>query len=661
MTTFDIKKLLDRHEDVIRTSLLIRNVEEKLLQLFSEGKVSGTVHTCVGQELIGACVAQELKEKDYIVSNHRGHGHYIARTGDVRGLLAEVTGRKTGVCGGIGGSQHLSGYYFISNGIQGGMAPFAAGIALANKIDKAENITVAFIGDGTLGEGVLYEALNICAIWKLPILFVLENNQYAQSTCMKQTFGGSLQKRVEGFGLRYGKQDAWDLDTMRSGIAEAVQVVRGEQKPCLLEIETYRLNPHSKGDDNRSKEEISEFSKKDILNQLVAGNSTKVTRILTNIQKEVDDAVDFALQSPELVSFPNRQNTSFRVRYATVTVSEEKRINELIYEYFLEAFSRDDSFIMIGEDIEYTTQWTPNPYGGAFKVSRNLSELFRERVRNTPISEAAIVGVGTGLAVMGKRSVVEIMFGDFMTLAFDQVLQHASKFHMIFHGKIDVPLVIRTPMGGKRGYGPTHSQSLEKFFLGIPDLSVVALNHRIHPKVLYNAIYDHNSTPTLVVENKILYTRRLNERSIPGFTIQQSDETFPTIRITPDNNMPPHLTVVCYGGMLEEVEGAIALAFDEEEIICEIICPTLLNPLNSGPIIESVEKTEALLIVEEGSTTASLGSEISAMVVEKNTPVRKLRRMGNNTIIPCSFRAENNLLPHANSIFIAIKELYYGE
>ena len=660
MIEINVENILYEHKETIRTSLLIRKVEEKLLQLYAEGKLHGTIHTCVGQELIGPCLVTELWKDDFIVTGHRGHGHYIARTGDFKGLIAEIMGKETGVCRGVGGSQHIFNHKFMANGIQGGMTPIATGVALGYQLRNEKNISIAFIGDGSLGQGVVYESLNLCGLWNLPILFILENNGYAQSTSMKQTFSGVVQKRVEGFGLKYIQAHTWDIALLKLAIAEAVDMVRNQKTPCLLEIQTYRLNPHTKGNDNRSKDELQKFKQKDILNQLILSKNPEIEKMITEIDDKIEKAVIESLNDPILHNYTSYESKSFQVEYQEISqVTVKKRINELIYEFFKEIFNEDDRCIMIGEDIEYKNKWAPNHYGGAFKITKDLSELFQGRIKNTPISEAAIVGVGTGLALAGMRPFVEIMFGDFITLIFDQIVNHATKFCEMYGKKLDIPLVVRTPMGGHRGYGPTHSQSLEKFFLGIPNLFIVALNHRINPKDVYSAVYYNNSQPTLVIENKVLYTRNMMANQIKGFKIQKTDENFQTLRITPDG-FSPDVSVVCYGGILEDVEKAIELAFDEEEILCEVICPTLINPINIQPILDSVINSEKLLIVEEGPSIAALGSEIAAMIAEKGLNLKKLKRLGCNTIIPCSVNAENNVLPNTSIILESIKEVFNG-
>jgi 2-oxoisovalerate dehydrogenase E1 component len=644
--------ILKSHRTLIEQALAIRATEEKLLHLFAEGKLNGTVHTCVGQELNAVCVAAALKLEDYVVSNHRGHGHYIARTGNIRGLLAEVTGKQCGVSGGIGGSQHLYGYHFLANGIQGGMTPIAAGLALAAQLRATQDISVAFIGDGTLGEGILYETMNIAAIWQLPLLLVLENNHYAQSTSMSQTFVGSVEERVRGFGLRYFKGNSWDVAELVSVCQEAADTARAGV-PVFLEIDTYRLNPHSKGDDNRDTADIEAYRAKDVLNQCLAEDA-ELRAAYAGIRTQIDQHVRDLEPEPKLTQVPAGTWRSEPVEYAAMGEPESGRMNELLYQAMKSVFETKEA-VLIGEDSEYQTPWTAKPYGGAFKVSKDLSVRFPGRVRNTPISEAAIVGVGTGLAIAGIQAFVEIMFGDFTTLILDQLLQHAAKFPKMFGGNVSVPLVVRTPMGGRRGYGPTHSQSLEKFFLGIPDLNILAMNDRIHPSVLLAGL-NGVATPTLLIENKVVYTRGLNDRRLPGFHIQLSNEVFPTLRVTPEG-VDPSVTVVCYGGLLEEVEKAIGLAFDQDEILCEVICPTQIQPLNLAPIAESVAKTGRLVVVEEGPSIAGFGSEVCARLAESGVRVDQFVRLGTNTVIPCSLEAELNLLPGTTSILEAIRRV----
>src|SRR5262245_31274726 len=240
-------------------ALLIRAVEQRLLGLFSEGKLFGTVHTCIGQEWVGVAVAGALEEGDVIFSNHRCHGHFLARTGDVEGLIAEVMGKRSGVCGGRGGSQHLCAEGFFSNGVQGGIAPVAAGVALAHLVRGTGKIAVVFIGDGTLGEGALYEAFNLASKWRLPLLIVLENNRYAQSTPQAQTLAGSREARAEPFGFPTLRADTWDVRPLLAAARAAAGRVRRGEGPAFLRVDTDRLAAHSKGDDDRDPDLVRTF------------------------------------------------------------------------------------------------------------------------------------------------------------------------------------------------------------------------------------------------------------------------------------------------------------------------------------------------------------------------------------------------------------------
>jgi len=254
------------NENIYREGILIREFENLLLKLFSQGKLNGTVHTCNGQELTSIFAGKYANSDDTFFSNHRGHGHYIAKTKDVKGLLAEIMGKKSGCSSGFGGSQHL--YYeneFYSNGIQGGMTPVATGFAYSKRQRGEKGISFVFIGDGTLGEGILYESLNLASIYNSPVIFILENNKYAQSTSFNQTFSGSTKQRFEGFGLNYFNTNIWDVKSMDDTFRDATSFVRNG-RPAIIEVDCYRLNSHSKGDDNRNLDEINAYKQKDLLN-----------------------------------------------------------------------------------------------------------------------------------------------------------------------------------------------------------------------------------------------------------------------------------------------------------------------------------------------------------------------------------------------------------
>jgi TPP-dependent pyruvate/acetoin dehydrogenase alpha subunit len=248
--------VMDNNYDLYRTMLLIRRFEERLLAEFSAGKLTGTTHAYIGQEADAVGIFSVTDPEDVVFSSHRCHGHFLAYGGEPYRLAAELMGKSTGLVGGRGGSQHIQWHNFYSNGIQGGIVPVAAGMAFAEKVRQTGKIALAFIGDGTLGEGALYESLNISALWKLPILIVLENNHYAQTTPVESGVAGSMAGRFSAFGIPVWERDSTDVLEIRSTASEVVGYVRSGIGPACLILHTYRFSAHSKGDDHRRPEEL---------------------------------------------------------------------------------------------------------------------------------------------------------------------------------------------------------------------------------------------------------------------------------------------------------------------------------------------------------------------------------------------------------------------
>jgi acetoin:2,6-dichlorophenolindophenol oxidoreductase subunit beta len=318
------------------------------------------------------------------------------------------------------------------------------------------------------------------------------------------------------------------------------------------------------------------------------------------------------------------------------------------------AMASDERVVLIGEDLL-------DPYGGAFKVTRGLSNEFPNRVLSTPISEAGMVGVATGMALRGFRPVVEIMFGDFVTLIADQIINHAAKFSWMYNDQVNVPLVIRTPMGGRRGYGPTHSQSLEKLFLGVPGLKVLAASSLGDPEeLLLEAI--RSEEVVLFIEGKLLYSINLKDtKTLPDFDIRQvggrgfemkNENTSPSYALTIHDAPQPVLTLAAYGYMAElAIEAAIKLAF-EHEIFCELVILTQLSPFKLQPVLDSVENTGRLLSVEEGNLTLGWGTEVIAQAAESLGPKLKQadRYASLNLPIPASITLEQTVLPSVDGL-----------
>jgi len=266
---------------------LIRKFENLILDLFSKGEIGGTTHTYMGQEAIAVGIINNLTNNDTLISSHRCHGHYLTYTDDLEGLLAEIMGKKEGICGGRGGSQHLHKGNFYSNGVQGNMFPVAAGMALANK-RTGDDLVVIFIGDGTFGQGVIYETLNICSVLKIPLLVIVENNYYAQYTSINDNFGGTFKKRIESFDISFGEMSTNDVELIYKRFSTLIPSLRINKIPHVELINTYRLGPHSKGDDFRDTKELRQWEKKDPI--LLIEKNIHIQTI-EKIKNEIDDRI----------------------------------------------------------------------------------------------------------------------------------------------------------------------------------------------------------------------------------------------------------------------------------------------------------------------------------------------------------------------------------
>lgn len=635
------------NHSIIKQALTIRTIENKFLELFSMGKLNGTVHTCVGQEFSAVAFAGQLQKRDFVFSNHRCHGHYLAFTDDKRGLLAELMGKSTGTCGGVGSSQHLCNGNFFSNGIQGGIVPVAAGFALSNKLKNNGAVGVVYIGDGTLGEGAVYETFNIISKWEIPLVVVCENNFYAQSTPQSVNLAGDIVSRAEAFGIQTFKGDTWDPESLFGIASEAISYARENVKPVFVLVETYRLNPHSKGDDDRDPKEIEDFSKRDYLNIFKETEPT----YYSNYQEEIDAEVN------RLVSEIEKDGELLLSDYDQTRISDEstdwlpiesvnKRQVELLNEFF-KARLEDKNRIFLGEDVL-------SPYGGAFKVARDLSDMFPEQVFSTPISESALMGIANGMALNGLKPYAEIMFGDFILLALDQIVNHAAKFHHMYNGKAFCPIVVRTAMGGHRGYGPTHSQSLEKFLIGIDQVKTVSLNTLIDPSLIYQSV-DQEMHPVVVIENKVDYGKRILSKPSAYFNFSRSFDDYPVVLMSP-KSAKPNVTIVCHGGVSDMIFQGLERIFKETDLIPEVIVHTLISKPQMKAVLDSLKITGRLLSIEESSTTGGYGNEIISNVSLMSENKISFKRIGSMPLpIPSVRSLEEMVLPNLELLISQLK------
>jgi len=599
----------ERAASMFATAATIRALEECLLELFSEGRLSGTTHTYLGQEGLAAALCPLLHEDDVVFSSHRCHGHYVMYGGPLEGLLGEVMGKACGVCGGRGGSQHLHYKRFFSSGIQGGIAGNATGAALALKQTRSEGIAIVFLGDGTLGEGLVYESLNFASLNQLPVLFVLEDNGIAQSTPTHTAVSGSILARAAAFGMACAEITSNDALELNDAFAAAADYVRSGHGPFFQAVHTFRMGPHSKGDDTRAPEALAAWRERDPLVLLARHlDEATVAALKQAAAVALADALRMVEASPASMLPTRRESTTTNpTPWATRAEPMVKALNRGLHAIF----SEDKSAILVGEDLL-------DPYGGAFKVSAGLSTVFPDRVYSTPISEAGIVAWSVGASLLGLRPIAEIMFGDFLALAADQIINHAAKYGWVSGGEAPASIVIRTPMGGHRGYGPTHSQCIEKHFLGVGGLRVIAANLLLDPgELLRHAVAEVG--PVLFIENKVMYAQPMlvcAEGRIGNFTVEADAEIYPTLRLRLAE-APADAVIVAYGGMISAAMAAAERLMLDEELVVEVIAVAQLSPLPIESLLRMLSPARVLVTAEEAHVEAGWGAEVLAVVAER--------------------------------------------
>ena len=641
-----------RYKEMLR----IRMFEEEILKMFSENKLSGTTHTYIGQEATAVAIMEHVQEKDIIFSNHRCHGHYLAQSGSMKRLLSEIMSKEYGMCEGRGGSQHIHEGRFYSNGIQGGIVPNALGMAWAEKIRETSNIGIVFLGDGTLGQGIVYESFNLAALKQIPILFVVEDNMYAMSTKNVDGLSGNILLRAKAFGIESAEIISTEVEEISNLTQTAFAHIRNTSSPYCLVVHNCRLAAHSKGDDYRSESELEPWKKKDPL--VLAADKLTPEQIHTcheDVVMEIESARFFAENCD--VSVPLSQEISNHEKHSISLLSDSSnRMLEELRQGLIHILDKDDKALLIGEDI-------CDPYGGAFKVTKGLSTSYPNRVINTPISEQVIAGVAVGLALGGLHPVIEAMFGDFVTLMFDQLVNHATKYSWIYGNGVNVPLLLRLPMGAERGYGPTHSQSLEKFLLGIPGLTVFALNPALSVKQVLEHIMDNLSSPTILIENKKMYSEQMfdlkGNRWKLFFVKEHFQSIVSTIEFSLSEEFQADCCILTYGGMLKKSLDAAEDLLIEDEIYVKIISIAQLSPIPISDILECIGSVQKIILVEEGTKTAGWGAEIIASIAEASKSIHDFTRVATMDMpIPNGILLEKQVIPDKKTIIEKVRSIH---
>ena len=634
----------------------IRRFEESLLELFSENLLHGTTHTSIGQEADAVSVLNHVKEEDFVFSSHRCHGEFIAYSDDMKILMAEIMGKETGICKGRGGSQHICYKHFYTNGVQGGIVPNATGIAYAEKFKKenSDAVVVCFLGDGTLGQGVVYESFNMASLYEIPVLYIIEDNAYAMTTKTSEGVAGSIIERPKSFGIEASEITSTDVEELDAELDKAFDYVRKNRKPYCQVIHTYRLGPHSKSDDNRDPAEIAEHKRRDpVLLQEAKLEKSDVEKVKAEVEAELKDAIAYA-QAQKIDDTPDlfREITTIEKSTESMLNHKKQRCLDGVNAGLDKALNDMEEVILLGEDMR-------DPYGGAFKATKGLSLKYSDRVINTPISEAGFIGMSVGLAMNGMKPVSEMMFGDFVSLGIDQLLNHATKYNWMYAGQVKVPMLVRIPSGGGRGYGATHSQSLEKFLIGIPNLRVLAVSRLVDSeKLIYNTIRDLSS-PTVLIENKKMYGEKLyveENGKIDLFNVEESNTKYPTYKLSLTKD-DADAVIITYGAMTDiAMEVAKKLLMDEEKVV-DVIVNTSLNPIDTDSIVKYVGNTKKILVLEEGTERAGWGAEVIADLSDKLLDRNYARVAALNSVIPCCGELEKQMLPSEEKVIEALNKL----
>jgi len=645
------RELLDLYEAMQR----IRRFEERVSEQFAAGRLPGFVHLCIGQEAVpvGACAS--LNPDDYITSTHRGHGHLIAKGGELHRMMAELYGKETGYCRGRGGSMHIVdvGLGILgANGIVGAGTLIAAGAGLSSKVRGSGQVVVCFFGDDASTEGMFHESMNLAALWDLPVIFMCENNLYGQFTPYeKHTRVPDIAEKARAYGVPGVIVDGNDVLAVKTATDEAAERARSGGGPTLIECKTYRWHGHMEGDSYgyRTQAEIEEWKEKCPIRLIADGvaSQAEFDGIDQKVEAAVTAAIEFAEGSPDPDPSTAAENV-YSVESPSKAIPDGHESDSLpmamaIGQTLMEEMERDDRVVVLGEDVAI----------GVFGVTAGLLAKFGEnRVMDTPISENVIAGAAVGAAMTGLRPVAEIEFGDFLTCCMDPIINQMAKLRFMTGGQVSLPLVIRTNTGSGFSAGAQHSQSLEALLMHVPGLTIVVPSTPRDAKgLLRTAIRSDN--PVLFFEHKGIY---FNPGAVP-----KGEYTVPFGKAD-IKRAGADVTVVAIAAMVNKVL-SVAERLADEGISVEVIDPRTLVPLDTQTIIESVEKTGRLVIVEEGCLTGGFGAEVAAIAAKQafdhlDAPIERVA--ARDAPVPFAPKLEQTIIPGEERIEEAIRTVVGG-
>lgn len=639
--TVDKEQLLALHEALLRPRL----IEEKMLKQLRQGVISKWF-SGIGQEAISVGCAAALNADEYMFTMHRNLGVFTTRAVPMEQLFAQWQGKPGGFTQGRDRSFHFGSQEHKIVGMISHLGPqlsLAAGVALQHKLDGEQKVSLAFTGDGGTSQGEFHEALNTAAVWKLPVIFVVENNGYGLSTPVSEQYAcDNLADRGVGYGMRSLTIDGNNILEVYSTVKQLAEELRENPEPVLLECQTFRVRGHEEASGVKyvPKDQIEAWKARDPISNfadylkgkgLLTEDAEKA--LTKQIKQEIEAALKLAGKMDATTGDPERELGDM---FAAAPIAapapaptadlQEMRVIDAISDGLRESMRAHDKLVLMGQDIA--------DYGGVFKITDGFMDEFgAERVRNTPLCESAIIGIGLGMSIAGGKAMVEMQFGDFVTCGFNQIVNNLAKLHYRWGQQADV--TVRLPVGGGVGAGPYHSQTMEAWFTSVPGLKIVYPSNPADAKGLLSAaLADPN--PVLFFEHKGLY------RSLSGEVPAGYYETpIGKAAVAREGN---ELSIITYG---MGVHWAVK-AVEELGVDAEVIDLRSLAPLDYEAIATTVKKTSRALILHEASLTGGFGGELAAWIGEHcfedlDAPVRRLAAL--DTPVPFAAALEADYLP----------------
>lgn len=621
-----------------------RLIEEKMLNLLRQGRISKWF-SGIGQEAISVGAACALLPDELIFTMHRNLGVFTAREMPLDRMFCQWQGKRLGYTKARDRSFHFGAMEHGIVGMISHLGPqlsLAAGVAMAHKLKQEGRVSLAFTGEGATSQGEFHEALNVASVWKLPVIFLIENNGYGLSTRPNEQYAcKDLIDRAAGYGMRAAKIDGNNIIEVFTTIQKVAAEMRENPEPFLLECETFRMRGHEEASGTKyvPKELMDEWAKKDPIENferwlLAEGILTEdyANSLKTSYKQQIQTAVDVMFNEPEPVPDTAEELADVYAPapapVAPTNAGKELRFIDGISDGLREAMRRHPQLVLMGQDIA--------DYGGVFKITQGFTDEFgKDRVRNTPLCESAIVGISLGLSLKGMKSMVEMQFADFVSCGFNQIVNNLAKLHWRWGQTADV--VVRMPTGGGTGAGPFHSQSNEAWFTHVPGLKVIYPSTPADAKGLLLAAFE-DPNPVMFFEHKALY--RSESGAVP--------EGFYTVEIGKARQVREgrDVSILTYGMGVRWAEQVA----DEMGLDADIVDLRSLVPLDYEAITASVKRTNRVLILHEDTLFGGIGGEIAAWISENlfehlDAPV--LRAASLDTPVPFAIPLEQNFFPVA--------------